>query len=183
MQERLEKLPEQTRWATEQMLRQLDGLSEQIREFEKRLEELVEVTPEMQLLLSLPGVGVILSATIALEIGEIGRFLSAERLASYAGTVPRVHSSGDRTRYGRTRPDVNRYLKWAFAEAGNSTAVNHRRFSERHVSQLYARLRARKGHSTAVGAVARHLAEAAFHVLNRQQVYRDPAAVGRTREV
>jgi hypothetical protein len=69
---------------------------------------------------------------------------------------------------------VNRYLKWAFAEAANSTAVNHRRFPERHVSQLYARLRARKGHNKAVGAVARHLAEAAFHVLSRQQAYRDP---------
>ena len=184
LEQRLGRLPEQTRWATQQMLLQLDGLSAQIREFEKRLEQLVEVTPEMQWLLTLPGVGVILAATIALEIGEIGRFLSAERLASYAGTVPRVHSSGDRTRYGRTRPDVNRYLKWAFAEAGNSTAVNYRRFPERHVSQLYARLRTRKGHNKAVGAVARHLAEAAFHVLSRRQPYRDPTSnMGRTSEV
>lgn len=181
---RLEELPEQTRWATRQMLTQLDSLSEQIRQFEKRLEELVEITPEMQLLETMPGVGVILAATIALEIGEIGRFLSAERLASYSGTTPRVHSSGDRTRYGRTRPDVNRYLKWAFAEAANSAAVNHRRCPERHVSQLYARLRARKGHAKAVGAVARHLAEAAFHVLRRKQAYRDPTtATGRAREV
>jgi len=180
----MEQLPEQTRWATQQMLMQLDSLSEQIRQFEKRLEELVEVTPEMQWLETLPGVGVILSATIALEIGEIGRFLSAERLASYSGTVPRVHASGDRVRYGRTRPDVNRYLKWAFAEAANSTAVNYRRLPDRHVSQLYARLRARKGHHKAVGAVARHLAEAAFHVLSRQQAYRDPTPkAGRTSEV
>ena len=184
LQRRLEHLPEQTRWATGQTLAQLDSLSEQIREFEKRLEALVEITPEMQWLETLPGVGVILSATIALEIGEIGRFLSAERLASYSGTVPRVHASGDRVRYGRTRPDVNRYLKWAFAEAANSTAVNYRRLPERHVSQLYARLRARKGHHKAVGAVARHLAEAAFHVLRRQQAYRDPTATaGRTSEV
>lgn len=184
LETRLAGLPEQTRWATRQMLVQLDSLSEQIRQFEKRLEELVEVTPEMQLLETMPGVGVILAATIALEIGEIGRFLSAERLASYSGTTPRVHSSGDRTRYGRTRPDVNRYLKWAFAEAANSAAVNYRRSPERHVSQLYARLRARKGHAKAVGAVARHLAEAAFHVLRRQQAYRDPTtATGRTREV
>ena len=184
LERRLQRLPEQTRWATQQMLGQLDRLSEQIGQFEKRLEELVEVTPEMQWLETLPGVGVILAATMALEIGEIARFLSAERLASYAGTVPRVHSSGDRTRYGRTRPDVNRYLKWAFAEAANSTAVHYRRFPERHVSQLYARLRLRKGHSKAVGAVARHLAEAAFHVLSRQQAYRDPAAAtGRAREV
>ena len=107
---------------------------------------------------------VILAATIALEVGEIGRFLSAERLASYAGTTPRVHASGDRVRYGRTRPDVNRYLKWAFAEAGNSVAVNYRNWPERHVSQLYFRLRQRKGHNKAVGAVARHLAQARFYV-------------------
>src|SRR5438309_922719 len=44
-----------------------------------------------------------------------------------------------------TRTDVNRYLKWAFVEAANSVAVNHRRCPERHVSQLYDRLRQRKG--------------------------------------
>jgi len=184
LQARLQPLPEQARWATQQMLAQLDGLSEQIEQFEERLEKLVEVTPEMQRLMSLPGVGVVLAATMGLEIGEIGRFASAEHLASYAGTTPRVHSSGDRTRYGRTRPDVNRYLKWAFAEAANSVAVNHLRRPERHVSQLYFRLRLRKGHSKAIGAVARHLAEAAFHVLSRQQAYQDPTArAGRTREV
>jgi transposase len=184
LEKRLAGLPEQTRWATRQMLGQLDALVAQIRAFEQRLEELVEVTPAMQWLLTLPGVGVILAATIALEIGAIGRFLSAERLASYAGTVPRVHASGDRVRYGRTRPDANRYLKWTFAEAANSIAVNYRRWPERHVSLWYARLRTRKGHSKAVGAVARHLAEAAFYVLHRQQEYRDPAiAVGRTTEV
>ncbi len=175
LEQQLERLPEQTRWATRQMLAQLDSLSEQARQFEKRLEQLVEVSPMMQWLMTLPGVGVILAATIALEIGEIERFANAERLASYSGTTQRVHSSGDRTRHGRTRPDVNRYLKWAFAEAANSVAVNHRRNPERHVSRLYTRLRASKGHARAVGAVARHLAEAAFHVLQRKEVYRDPS--------
>jgi transposase len=184
LQTRLERLPEQARWASQQMLMQVDGLHQQIEQFEQRLQGLVQVTPEMQGLMSLPGVGVILAATIQLEIGAIARFQSAEHLASYAGTTPRVHSSGDHTRYGRTRADVNRYLKWAFAEAANSVAVNHTRCPERHVSELYRHLRERKGHSRAVGAVARHLAEAAFHVLSRQQDYRDPAASrGRTREV
>jgi len=184
LETRIEGLPEQARWATGQMLEQLDGLGEQITKFEQRLKELVEVTDEMQRLMSLPGVGVILAATLELEIGDISRFPSAEHLAAYAGTTPRVHSSGDRTRYGRTRPDVNRYLKWGFAEAANSVAVNRRRYPDRHVSQLYLRLRERKGHSRAVGAVARHLAEASFYVLKRDQDYRDPAGVaGRTREV
>ena len=178
----MERLPEQARWASEQMLAQVDTLNLQIAAFEQRLKNLVEVTPDMQGLMSLPGVGVILAATVSLEIGDIERFPSAEHLAAYAGTTPRVHSSGDRVRYGRTRPDVNRYLKWAFAEAANSVAVNHTRCPQRHVSRLYRHLRERKGHSKAIGAVARHLAEAAFHVLSRQQAYRHPT-LGRTREV
>ena len=116
-------------------------------------------------LMSLPGVGMILAATMALEIGDIGRFLSAERLASYSGTTPRVHASGGKVRFGELRVDVNRYLKWAFAEAANPVALHHRRRPKRHVSQLYRRLRLHKGHAKAIGAVARHLAEAAFRTI------------------
>ncbi len=176
----LQRLPEQTRWVSEQLLAQLDFVSGQVRELEQRLEKLVDVNESMQWLLSLPGVGVILAATIALEIGQVERFPDAMHLASYAGTTPRVHASGGKVRYGPLRVDVNRYLKWAFAEAGNAIAVNHTRHPERHVSQLYLRLRMRKGHHKAVGAVARHLAEASFHVLRKKQVYRDPG-LGRGR--
>ena len=174
LEKHLQGLPEQTRWVSGQLLAQLDFVSGQVRELEQRLEQLVETTEPMQWLLTMPGVGVILAATIALEIGEIARFPSAMHLASYAGTTPRVHASGGKVRYGALRADVNRYLKWAFAEAANSVAVNHRRCPERHVSQLYRRL-LHKGHPKAIGAVARHLAEAAFHVLRRKQMYRDPA--------
>ena len=133
----------------------------------------------MQLLMTLPGVAKILAPTIALEVGDIGRFPDAEHLAAYAGTTPRVHSSGGKTRYGRTRPDVNRHLKWAYAEAGNSVAVNYRRCPERHVSVLYKRLRQRRNHSIAVGAVARHLAEATYWIFSKKEAYRDPALPGR----
>ena len=180
----LQGLPEQTRWVSGQLLAQLDFVSAQGKQLEQRLQELVEVTPEMQWLLTLPGVGVILAATIALEIGEVERFPSAMHLASYSGTTPRVHASGGKVRYGPLRADVNRYLKWAFAEAANSVAVNHLRCPERHVSQLYRRLRQKKGHPKAIGAVARHLAEAAFHVLRGKQMYQDPSfGRGRTSQV
>jgi transposase len=175
MQGLIEQLPLQTAYVTTALLQQLDLLEPQIAQLEHRLEGLLKVTPEMEWLMSLPGVGLILSAVIAWEIGEVGRFPSALHLASYSGTTPRVHSSGDKTRYGRLRPDVNRYLKWGFVEAANSVCLNHTRHPGRHVSRLYKRLRDRKGHPKAIGAVARHLAEAAFHVLSRKEMYRDPA--------
>lgn len=175
LREWLPRLPGQTAQVTGELLDELDGLDGRIAEQERRLGRLVAQTPEMVLLQSLPGIGPILSTVIALEIGEVRRFPSAEHLASYSGTTPRVHSSGDRIRFGRLRPDVNRYLKWAFIEAANCTCIHRRRHPQRHVSILYGRIAARKGHAKAIGAVARHLAEAAYHVLSKNQNYKDPA--------
>lgn len=178
------QLPEQTRWACGMMLEQLDFTQKQLDEQEGRLKQLLKATgadgsgagAAMTRLKTLPGVGLILSGVIALEVGDVKRFACAARLASYAGTTPRVSGSGGKTRYGKLRDDVNRYLKWAFVEAANVVAMNHRRWEGRHAAGLYKRLRERKGHAKAAGAVARHLAEASWHVLSRDEDYRDPAA-------
>jgi transposase len=173
LQDTLVQLPLHTAYTAEVLLEQLDQIQEAIGKIEKQMAEVFKPTPEMTLLASLPGVALILSVVIGLEIGDIRRFKWADRLASYAGTVPRVHSSGGKTRYGRTRPDVNHYLKWAYAEAGNSVAVNRKRFPYRHVSQLYTRVRTRRGHAQAVGAVARHLAEATYWMLSKNEPYQE----------
>jgi transposase len=179
--ELLAEFPTQTHFCVEALLEELDGVCQWMAQLEQRLRDVVATTESMRLLLSLPSVGPILSPVIALEVGDVSRFRDAEHLASYAGTTPRVHSSGGKTRHGKLRSDVNRYLKWAFVEAANSTALHHRSHPERHVSRLYRRLKTRKGHPKAIGAVARHLAEATWHVLTRGEAYRDPA-LGQTRK-
>jgi transposase len=176
--QRLSELPPQTRFVSEQLLAQLDFVQGQVQAEEDRLPALLEITPAMQRLKTLPGFGLILAATVALEIGDIHRFATGEHLASYAGTTPRVHSSGDKTRYGQLRSDVNRYLKWAYVEAANIVVLQQERWSQRHVVRLYRRVRGRRGHAKAVGAVARHLAEASFWILTRNEDYHDPARAG-----
>jgi hypothetical protein len=44
---------------------------------------------------------------------------------------------------------------------------------QRHVSQMYGLLKQRRNYYIVVVAVARHLAEAAWHVLTRREAYRD----------
>lgn len=168
-------LPVQTAYVTQMLIDQLDNIEAGIGEMEKRIRTLARTTPAMARLMTLPGIGWILSVVITLELGDITRFPSAQHLASYSGTTPRVHQSGDKTRYGRLRPDVNHYLKWAFIEAAHSVCLNQACYPDRHVSQLYKRLKARKGHPKAIGAVARHLAEAAYYVWNTEEPYRDPS--------
>ncbi|MEW6570593.1 MAG: IS110 family transposase [Nitrospirota bacterium] len=173
IQESLVLLPEQTRYALETLLHHLDEVERQISKIEKRTKEVFHPNEETKLLMTMPGIGFILAVVISLEVGDVSRFSGPERLASYSGTVPRVHASGDKVRYGRLRPDTNRYLKWAFSEAGNSVAVNRKKWPYRHVSNIYGRVRHRQGHAKAVGAVARHLAEATYWILTRKEPYRE----------
>jgi len=170
----IRKLPSETRYTLRCLLRELAMVESQVQRIEKRMNKVFSKTEPIHRLMTLPGVGLILAVVIANEIGDISRFSTPQRLASYAGTVPRVHSSGGHTRYGKLRSDVNHYLKWAYSEAGNSTAVNHKRLPARHTSMLYKRIRDKKGHAKAVGAVARHLAEASFWILTRNEDYKEP---------
>ncbi len=170
------QLPPHTRFATERLLEQLELVGRQIALFEERMREVFEDTPEHRLLTSLPGVGFILATVILTETGDIGRFHGAGNYASYSGTTPRIHSSGGKTRFGSLRSDVNSYLKWAFVEAANVVCIHRRHWPNRHVAQFYNRIHRRKGHQKAIGAVARHLAEATFWMLTRKEEYRDPAS-------
>lgn len=168
------KLPRHTRYATERVLEQLDSVMGQITALEARMREVFAPNSEIKYLLSLPGIGFILAVVIFSEVGDIQRFVSASHFASYAGTAPRVHASGGKVRVGQLRSDVNRYLKWAFVEAANVISLNRRRWPYRHVTRLYEKVRTRRGHQTAIGAVARHLAESTYWMLKRREEYREP---------
>jgi transposase len=171
---RLSELPVHCREAVEQELAMVDFLKTQIESAEQRLAAIMKVSVEADLLKTLPCVGKILSMVLMLEIGKVDRFPTAAHLASYAGLVPRVHSSGGHTRMGQVCGNVNRNLKWAFVEIGNLVVVNQRRLAGAHVVRLYQRIRRAKNHQKAVVAVGRHLAEAAWWVLTKQEVYREP---------
>jgi transposase len=171
---RLPELPMHSREAVEQELATVDFLETQIEAAEERLKAIMQVSVEADLLKTLPCVGKILSMVMMLEIGRVDRFPTAAHLASYAGLVPRVHSSGGHTRMGQVCGNVNRNLKWAFVETGNLVVMNQRGLAGTHAVQLYQRIRCKKNHQKAVVAVARHLAEAAWWVLTKQEVYREP---------
>lgn len=174
LQKHVASLPIHTRYVCEKLIEELEHIQETIDLIENRMREAFNDVPELSLLRSLPGVGFILGTVILLEVGDVERFASGANLASYAGTTPRVHSSGGKARVGQLRSDVNRFLKWAFIEAANLVATQRNHHPCRHVSRLYERIRAKKGHQKAVGAVARHLAEATYWILKKKVCYRDP---------
>jgi transposase len=174
--EALSSLPAETRYCTTQELAVLEAVEAQIEGLEKRIKQQNAQTPSIQLLKTLPGLGDILAIVVDCEVGSISRFDYCDHFASYVGVVPKEHSSGGKIRYGHMLAESNHYLKWAFIEAANviSSRRNAPTWRNKHVVQLYERISSKKGHTKAIGAVARHLAEAAFWVLKKGEPYREP---------
>ena len=139
-----------------------------LREVEKldaRIENLlVEFSDDIGLLLTVPGVGLKSAAVILAEIGDIRRFASAKKLASYAGLVPTVYQSGEKLIYGKLRGECNRRLRWILYEV----ALNAIKVSP-WLKSFYERLVSRgKARKQALIAVARKIAVGIWHILMKR---------------
>jgi transposase len=170
-------LPE-TRRVQELRFRYLDQIQSHLDAMEGRLWELLREEEGMRLLMTIPGVGKILSAVILYEMGDVDRFPTADHFSAYCGLVPRVYSSGGRTYHGRTRKAARLILKWAFVEAADVVSIHHRRWRYLKVAREYGRLREKKGHGKAAVAVARRLACGAWWVLKKEEPYREAVRPG-----
>ena len=83
---------------------------ERITDLEKRLEELGEADRNGEIVVSLPGMGLILTAEFLAEVDDLPRYGSPDRLAAAAGIVPVLRASGSLP-YQRRAKKGNRPLK------------------------------------------------------------------------
>jgi transposase len=97
-------------------IRLAEVLTTLIQEITMTIKELVDATPQAQLLMTIPGVSYYSALLILSEIGEVGRFPSAKHLCSYAGLVPSVYSSGSKPFHGRITKQGSRWLRWICVE-------------------------------------------------------------------
>ena len=122
---------------------------------------------QLDLLVSIPGVSLIVGAGIMAAIGDIKRFPAPKKLAAYFGVVPSTKQSGDLpARNGRITKQGRSEARWLLVEA-----AEHLRRSPGPIRAMYQRIRKSKGHNTAVVAVARKLAELIWHLLSKEEEY------------
>jgi transposase len=120
----------------------------------------------MELLLSIPGVGRLTAITILVEIGDIRRFTSAERFASYLGLTPSEHSSGDAIRKGSLTGMGHSSLRALLIE------VSWQAIKKDPVLLIkFQRVSVGKSKTQAIVAVAKSLANRVRHVLLNQERY------------
>lgn len=98
----------------------------------------------------------------------MSRFPSAKHLASWAGQCPGNDQSAGRRRSGRTRKG-SKWLDWALEEAALAAV----RSKDVYLAAQYQRLRPRRGHKRALGAVKHSILVAVWHMLSTGELYRE----------
>ena len=151
----------------------IDALSRRIRDIEKVVMAGTKLDPAFQNLLSIPGVGMVLGLTIALETGPISRFPSVGKYVSYCRKVPSCYISNNKLKGRGNAKNGNRHLAWAFGQA----ADHARRYDDR-IRAYYNRKKQKTNAAMAHATVAHKLARATYHMMNTGQRFVSERAFG-----
>jgi transposase len=89
------QLPSGLESALGPMLKTIESLTEQIRAYDRVIDELASRYPVTEVLRQVTGVGALTAVTYALTLGDSSRFGSSRDIGAYLGLVPRQHDSGN----------------------------------------------------------------------------------------
>ncbi|HEX5289950.1 MAG TPA: transposase [Streptosporangiaceae bacterium] len=98
-------LPPASREIITDCLAVIDGLAPVIERIDGELHQHAKADPQVKALRALPGVGESTALVILAETGDISRFASARKLASWAGLTPTVRGSDLKVRRGHISPN------------------------------------------------------------------------------
>jgi transposase len=157
-------LPAASRARINSACRLLDQLDFEIEVFTRLATSQLRADPGFHAVQTLPGVGPVLGAILVAEIGDVRRFATAARLASWAGLTPKHHESDQHVHRGRITKQGSRLVRWAAVEAVQRAPRTSR------VGRVRDRVAARRGRNIGVVAAARELVELAYYALRDGQV-------------
>ena len=156
-------LPAVSREVVADCLAVIDGLAPVIDRIDGELRAHAKADPRVKTLTTLPGVGQFTALVMLAEIGDIRRFPSARKLASWAGLTPTVRGSDRTVRHGHISKQGSAWLRWVL----NQAAQTAKRSPEFAAS--YAAIAKRRGKKIATIAIARKLLTRAWHLLSDMQ--------------
>ena len=149
-------------------------LNSRIKELEDTIANYIyeheELQRNVELIMSIPGVGLITAATIVAEVGDFTRFESKKEIAAWAGMVPNTEvSNGKQVSHGLTKrgsPHIRRVL----CEAANVIALHGK---PEGLFRYYRRILRRKGRKIAIVALGHKLLRVIYKIVMSGEKYRD----------
>jgi transposase len=133
-----------------------ETLGAQLRDLEKRLRDQARQEKRVRLLMSVPGVGVIVALTFAAAVDDPGRFRSSKTVGAHFGLAPKRYQSGETDVTGRISKMGDANVRTTLYEAAHIILTRPVKGSA--LKSWAARLARRTGMRKAKVALARKLA-------------------------
>jgi transposase len=165
----LETLPlaADERIAIRRYLADLDQRATDLGALETALAERAMKDERARRLMTLSGVHVTVAMGLLAAIGDITRFVSAEKLVSYLGLNPSVRQSGNRpAQHGRITKQGRSHARAMLVEAAWAAAR-----APGPLRAFFLRIQSRRGKQVAAVATARKLAVLVWHLLTKGEDY------------
>jgi transposase len=113
-------LPPASREIVTDCLVVIDGLAPVTGRIDGELHQHARGDPRVKALRTLPGAGEFTALVMVAEIGDITRFGSARKLASWAGLTPTVRGSDLKVRHGHISEQGSAWLRWVMNQAAQT---------------------------------------------------------------
>lgn len=156
---REQALPESSRDALASYLRLLEAFDQEIAQQQRKLEKEARQDERVRWLTTIPGIAPYGASIMLAEIGDIDR-VDRQALFSYAGLVPRVRDSAEKSWRGPITRAGSSRLRWIVVEAA-MTAIRTRPA----IAAWYERMCRTKPAAVARVALARRLLSAIYAML------------------
>lgn len=161
-------LPKAERDLLARHLDELDWLDAKLEKLDRALARISLDDGRTRKLMSIAGISSVVATAVIAAIGDISRFPSPDRLASYFGLTPRVRQSGDhRAIHGRISKQGNTVARTMLIEAAWSAAS-----VPGPLRAFFLRIKDRKGVNVAAVATARKIAALIWQLLTKEAPYR-----------
>jgi transposase len=154
------------RFTAERNLSTIHFLGTIIKEIETEVKSQIQLRKDFQMLLTTPGIGLILGLTIMLEVGDIARFPKVGNYSSYCRCVESKRISNNKKKGENNKKNGNRYLAWAYVEA-----ANHAIRVCPKAQKFFQRKMAKGNRTLAIKALANKLSKATYFIMRDQVPY------------
>jgi transposase len=148
-------------------LRLLAAVEEESAQQDSILAQQGYVDPQVKLLLTLPGVDLVVAQTLLATLGEVRRFRDGAHAASYLGLVPTTRQSANSCYHGRITKQGNGHARAMMGQAAQRVGLH-----PGPLGAFFRRLLKRKNRNVAIVATARKLVVSAWQLLVTQEPYR-----------
>jgi transposase len=122
-------------------------------------------------LMTIPGIGPIISSAVVAAIGSGSAFMRGRDFAAWLGLVPRQMSTGDRTILGRITKRGNGYLRMLFMQAARVVLLRPTSWPKHGFGPWLSAAAQRLHHNVLATALANKLARIAWSVLAEGRNY------------